>query len=339
MTGAGRTSRGAPRYPGEPVQTHATGPGLLRFRPLYQERVWGGRRLSERYGRELAEGRPIGESWELVDRPGEQSVVADGPLAGVTLGELWRERRGLFGARAVGRPGRFPLLIKLLDARDVLSVQVHPPAALAALIGGEPKTETWIVLDAEPGAYLLVGLAPATTRMAFEACLRAGGDVAGLLHRVDVRTGDAILIPSGRVHAIGPGNVILEIQQNSDTTYRVFDFDRPGLDGRPRDLHADQSLASIDFDDFTPRLVPPGDDGTGLTNPHFQIDRWTVESPVSVAPAGEMAVVCVVSGTARVADSLLGPGDVAVVPAVAEPPEISSADGRPTSIVRAMLPS
>jgi len=321
------------------VQTQKSGPGLLRFRPLYQERVWGGRRLAELYGRELAEGRPIGESWELVDRPDEQSVVVGGPLAGLTLGELWRERRDLFGARAVDGPRRFPLLIKLLDARDVLSVQVHPPAALAALLGGEAKTETWVVLDAEPGAYLLVGLRPATTRADFEACLRDNGDVAGLLHRVGVRPGDAILIPSGRVHAIGPGNVILEIQQNSDTTYRVFDFNRPGLNGRPRDLHVDQSLASIDFTDVMPELVGPDDDGRALTTPYFQIDRWDVQSPRPVAPPGEMAVICVIGGAAQVAETLLGPGDLALVPAVADPPPVSSADGRPVALVRAMLPA
>ncbi len=321
------------------MQAHTSAPGVLRFRALYKERVWGGRRLAALYGRALAEGRPIGESWELVDRPQEQSVVRDGPLAGVSLGELWRERRELFGGRALDGPGRFPLLIKLLDARDVLSIQVHPPAVLAALIGGESKTETWIVLDAEPGAHLLVGLDPATTRAVFEACLRDHGDVARLLHRVGVRSGDAILIPSGRVHAIGPGNVILEIAENSDTTYRVFDFDRPGIDGRPRDLHVDQSLASIDFDDFAPELVPPDDDGAALTNRCFQIDRWNIDAPVSVSPAGEMAVLCVVSGTARVADTLLGPGDLALVPASADPPWVSSADGRPVALVRAMLPA
>jgi mannose-6-phosphate isomerase len=312
----------------------------LRFRPLYQERVWGGRRLAELYGRVIAEGRPIGESWELVDRADEQSVVAEGPLCGLTLGELWRDRRQLFGARAVGGPRRFPLLIKLLDARDVLSVQVHPPAALAALIGGEPKTEAWVVLAADPGSYLLIGLRAETSRAAFEECLRDGGDVAGLLHRVEVRSGDAVLIPSGRVHAIGPGNVILEIQQNSDTTYRVFDFHRPGLDGRPRDLHVDQSLASIDFADVEPRLAPPDDDGGAISSACFQLDRWTVQAERQVVPPGEMAVVCVVSGTVRVGERTpLGPGELALVPASSDPPLVSSADGQPARLVRAMLPA
>jgi mannose-6-phosphate isomerase len=313
--------------------------GPLRFRPLYHERVWGGRRLAELYERQIVDDRPIGESWEVVDRPEAQSVVADGPLAGATLGELWRDRRELFGRRAAGLRGRFPLLIKLLDARDVLSIQVHPPAALAALLGGEPKTETWVVLDAAPDAYLLVGLRAGATRAELERCLRAGGDVAGLLHRVDVQTGDAILIPSGRVHAIGPGNVILEIQQNSDTTYRVFDFNRPGLDGRPRDLHIDESLASIDFTDFTPDLAPPDDDGTALTSPHFHLDRWTLRAPRPAAPGGEMAVVCVVSGNATLGRERLGPGHVVLLPAVPDPPDVGPADDRPVSIVRVTLPA
>jgi mannose-6-phosphate isomerase len=318
---------------------HAEETGALRFVPLYQERVWGGRRLAELYGRQLADGRPIGESWELVDRPEAQSVVAGGPLAGVTLGELWRDRRELFGTRAASGPDRFPLLIKLLDARDVLSVQVHPPAALAALIGGESKTETWVVLDAAPGAYLLVGLRAGATRAELERCLRAGGDVATLLHRIDVQAGDAVLIPSGRVHAIGPGNVILEIQQNSDTTYRVFDFNRPGLDGRPRDLHVDQSLASIDFTDFTPELAAPDDAGAALSSPYFQLDRWTVRIRRPVAPPGEMAVLCVVTGRATVDGIVLGPGDIALVPAVADPPQVRPADAQPVALLRVMLPA
>jgi mannose-6-phosphate isomerase len=318
------------------VQAEQTGP--LRFVPLHQERIWGGRRLAELYGRELPDGRPIGESWEVVDRPEAQSVVADGPLEGQALGELWHERRELFGTRAAGVRGRFPLLVKLLDARDVLSVQVHPPLALAALLGGEPKTETWVVLDAMPHAYLLLGLRAGATRAELERCLRAGGDVAELLHRVEVAAGDAVLIPSGRVHAIGPGNVILEIQQNSDTTYRVFDFNRPGLDGRPRDLHVDQSLASIDFTDFTPQLAPRDDDGSALSSAYFELERWTVRTPRPAAPPGEMAILCVISGDAALADIKLGPGDLALVPAGAEPPRVGPAGGGRVELLRVMLP-
>jgi len=150
--------------------------------------------------------------------------------------------------------GRFPLLIKILDAQDTLSLQVHPPAHRAAELRGEPKTEVWYIADAGPESELFVGLKRGTTRQTFEDKLRTGA-VAECFHRVRVQSGDAMFLPSGRVHALGAGLVIFEIQQNSDTTYRVFDWNRKGLDGKPRELHLDQALASIDFEDFEPQLV------------------------------------------------------------------------------------
>ena len=205
------------------------------FRPVFMERPWGGRRLADRFGKELPPGLPIGESWEIVDRPEVASVVREGRYAGLDLGELWRHHRALFGARCAHAPDeRFPVLVKLLDARDVLSVQVHPPAAQAPLLGGEPKSETWLVVEADPDAHLFAGFRDGTTRAAFEATLRDGGDVSAFLHRIPVVAGDAIHVPSGRIHAIGAGCLILEVQQNSDTTFRVFDWNRPGLDGLPR---------------------------------------------------------------------------------------------------------
>ena len=152
-------------------------------------------------------------------------------------------------------PGtRFPLLVKILDAQQTLSVQVHPPATVAAALGGEPKTEMWYVAEAGPGAELLAGLKRGVTRPLFEKKLQ-DGTVAECLHRLPVSTGDALFLPSGRVHAIGAGVVIFEIQQNSDTTYRVFDWNRAGLDGRPRQLHLRESMSSIDFADFEPGLI------------------------------------------------------------------------------------
>jgi mannose-6-phosphate isomerase len=152
-------------------------------------------------------------------RPGR---AARGPHAD----ELWTgpERTALFGARAAGAGERFPLLVKLLDCTSTLSVQVHPPAEVAPDLGGEPKTEMWYLLDADPGAHLFAGLRAGVTREAFEAGLRAGGDVSALLHRVDVDAGDVMFVPSGRVHALGAGCLVVEVQQNSDTTYRVFDW-------------------------------------------------------------------------------------------------------------------
>ena len=225
------------------------------FHPIFKERVWGGREIQRLFGKPLPPGAPIGESWEISDRPGDASVIANGPLAGKDLRWLMENHaRELLGdAKPTGK-NWFPLLCKILDAREKLSLQVHPSADQAAALGGEPKTEMWFIADAAPGAELYVGLKRGVTRAEFEKKIRTG-EVAGCLHRIPVRAGDAMYLPGGRVHTIGAGLVIFEIQQNSDTTYRVFDWNRTGLDGRPRELHIAKSLASINFEDFEPALV------------------------------------------------------------------------------------
>ena len=226
----------------------------LIFHPIFKERVWGGRKLEQLYGKPLPADKRIGESWEITDRPEGVSIIADGPLAGKDLHWLMEHHeRELIGTRS-SSPARFPLLIKILDAREILSLQVHPPARVAEQLGGEPKTEMWYIADAAPDAELFVGLKHGATRAEFERRIR-DGSVARCVHRLAVKSGDAIFLPSGRIHAIGAGLVIFEIQQNSDTTYRVFDWNRVGLDGKPRDLHIEQSLASIDFQDFEPSLI------------------------------------------------------------------------------------
>jgi mannose-6-phosphate isomerase len=225
----------------------------LIFKPIFKERVWGGRNIEKHFGKELPPNIPVGESWEVSDRPGDVSVIANGPLAGKDLRWLVENQAAeVYGSRP--SPQSFPLLVKILDAQDVLSLQVHPPATVASKLGGEPKTELWYVAHAEPGAYLYAGLKKGFTREEFEARLK-DGTVAQCAHRIDVKTGDAMFLPSGRIHAIGPGLVIFEIQQNSDTTYRVFDWNRVGLDGKPRELHVEQSLASIDFNDYEPAPI------------------------------------------------------------------------------------
>jgi len=227
----------------------------LTFQPIFKERVWGGHELARLYKKNLPPQVPIGESWEISDRPGDENVIASGALAGKNLRWLMDHHAGdVLGNAKPAAGGRFPLLCKILDARDKLSLQVHPPASKAAELGGEPKTEMWHITDAAPDAELYVGLRRGVTREEFEKQIQTGG-VAECFHRIPVRAGDTMFLPSGRVHAIGAGLVIFEIQQNSDTTYRVFDWNRVGLDGKPRELHVAQSLASIDFNDFEPSLV------------------------------------------------------------------------------------
>jgi mannose-6-phosphate isomerase len=226
----------------------------LKFTPIFKERVWGGRNLERLYHKKLPGSAPIGESWEITDRPGDVSVIANGPLAGKDLRWLMENHAAdLLGVKAA-KTARFPLLIKILDAQDKLSLQVHPPASKAVAMGGEPKTEMWYVAEATPEADLFVGLKHGVTRAEFEKRI-SDGSVAECFHRIPVKKGDVMFLPSGRVHALGAGNVIFEIQQNSDTTYRVFDWNRVGLDGKPRELHIAQSLESIDFNDFEPRLI------------------------------------------------------------------------------------
>jgi mannose-6-phosphate isomerase len=226
----------------------------LTFHSIFKERVWGGRNLERLFGKTLPPDRPIGESWEITDRPEGVSVIANGPLAGKTLRWLMENHRRDVLGQHVPKDGPFPLLLKILDCVENLSVQVHPPPKVAAQLGGEPKTEMWYIADATPEAELYVGLKAGVTREEFERRIR-DGTVRECLHRISVHSGDAMFLPSGRLHAIGAGNVIFEIQQNSDTTYRVFDWNRAGLDGKPRELHVEQSLASIDFQDSEPPLI------------------------------------------------------------------------------------
>lgn len=247
---------------------------IWEFEALTQERIWGGRNLAERFGRNLPDGKKIGETWELVDRPEAQSRETQ---SGKTLHEWWAgpERKRIFGTKAPGAE-RFPVLIKLLDAHDKLSLQVHPPAERARELNGEPKTEMWFFLETQPEAEILVGLKSGVGKVEFEKAL-AAGTVADCFHRVKTEPGAAMFLPSGRVHAIGAGNVILEIQQNSDTTYRVYDWDRKDNAGQPRALHVKEALASIRWDDHEPTFVQPRGERI-LVCDYFKITRWWLAS-------------------------------------------------------------
>ena len=275
---------------------------LLRFQPLYQERVWGGRALETALGRALPAGAPIGESWEIVDRSEAQSVVESGALAGQSLRSvLARQSAEVMGpAWPAGKP--FPILVKWLDCRERLSLQVHPPAAVSAELKGEPKTENWYIAHTAPGAELIVGLKRGVTRAQFERAI-AANTVEQCVHHFNVAAGDSILVHSGQVHAIDAGNLILEIQQNSDTTYRVFDWGRVGLDGLPRQLHITQSLRSIDWADFEPvplRAAPTS--GVIAECAEFRIRRVVLGAGERThLRAGEQPrLVSVVSGALRV---------------------------------------
>jgi mannose-6-phosphate isomerase len=306
----------------------------LTFHPIFKERVWGGREIERLYGKKLPPGAPIGESWEISDRPGDANVIANGPLAGKNLRWLMENHRAeLLGNARPANENRFPLLCKILDAREKLSLQVHPPAHKAPELGGEPKTEMWFIADAAPGAELFVGLKRGVTRAEFEKKIKTG-EVAECFHHVPARAGDAMFLPSGRVHAIGAGLVIFEIQQNSDTTYRVFDWNRVGLDGKPRELHIAQSLASIDFGDFEPSLVDrkfSGDDKIKMRllvrNPLFNIEAVEMKTGTSLnLKPCKLQIVATVRGKLEVRSGSnsvdLSAGHFCLVPACLERTEL-----------------
>ena len=304
----------------------------LVFRPLPKERIWGGRKLEELWGKDLPAGVPVGESWEISDRPEGQSVVAEGPFAGASLRDLMERHGEELMGRPVAPGERFPWLVKILDCRQDLSLQVHPPAEKALALDGEPKTEMWYFAEADPGAQIYVGLRSGVTREEFVRRLE-DGSVAECFHRHPVRAGDAMFLPSGRAHALGAGNLVFEIQQNSDTTYRVFDWNRIGLDGKPRALHREPALESIDFSDTHSELIPefwstvaPGVAVRPLVrHPLFSVDLMSLKSG-AIRGLGRGNGPCVlggVSGTTQVRVGefrrALRPGEFLLIPAIVVP--------------------
>jgi mannose-6-phosphate isomerase len=286
----------------------------ILFIPIYQERVWGGTNFEQKLGRSLPSDKVIGESWEIVDRPEAQSTTAQG----ATICELIAaDPEGIMGTGwSADRP--FPILVKWLDCQEKLSLQVHPPADIAPSLGGEPKTENWYVVDATEDATLMAGLKNGVTREDFETGLK-NNDLEPLVHSMNVQAGESIFIPSGRIHAIGGGNLILEIQQNSDTTYRVYDWGRVGLDGTPRELHIEESLKSSDFNDFEPETLKPSNESEQILaqSDVFDLRKVQLAAGESIAfAAGAPRILSVVHGQLKADDdATLQGGDNALLPA------------------------
>lgn len=307
----------------------------LRFaRHFVEKSVWGGRALESALGIDLPPGVRIGETWEVVDRQGENSVVADGPLAGRTLGELVGEHREQLLGRSPATPqGRFPLLVKFLDASEHLSVQVHPDDAGAARQGGasEAKSEAWYFVEARPEAGVWCGLRPGTEREALERDL-GSARVVEHLSWWPARPGEALMVPGGSIHAIGSGVVLLEVQQNSDTTWRIYDWDRvDGSTGAPRAVHLEQA-AQVTRYDLAPR--PPvqsvflplveGIRAAPLQRcRHFGMTRLAVDAPAELDLEGRFQVLVVVGGEGAVGSAHgeqlpVTRGDTLLVPAAGE---------------------
>jgi mannose-6-phosphate isomerase len=272
------------------------------FKPLYMEHVWGGRGLEEKLNRSLPADKLIGESWEVVDRPEAQSIILSAPYTDLTIRELLLSHGGTVMGPTYDSEKPFPILIKWLDCQEKLSLQVHPPAQVAKQLKGEPKTENWYIADTEKGSELMVGLKKGVTREIFEAGLK-NNELEPLIHKTTVEPGDSIFVWSGRIHAIGGGNFILEIQQNSDTTYRVYDWGRLGLDGKPRDLHVEESIESIEFDDFEPepqRNTQAGDTLADCNEFRIRKEKVGVGIRLNFPDTTQPVLISVVEGTIEV---------------------------------------
>ena len=304
------------------------------------ERVWGGRHLESLYGKRLPSAALIGESWEIADRPEAQSVVHEGPLRGATLHELWcKHREEIFGNVPDGpsRTGitRFPILAKLLDAQENLSLQVHPPRAIAQKLGGESKSELWYVAHAAPKARLYAGVKKGTTREVFRKALDQG-KVEKHLHALELKTGDAIFLPSGRMHALGGGNVLVEIQENSDTTYRIYDWSRAKKGRLPRQMHLAEAMQCIDFEDVEPALLQPNGESL-VRNELFEIEKWELGTERELTERGRFAIIVCLTGELECAGRKFGPGDFFLVPAQLEDRRVR-AIGKSASLLRVTLP-
>lgn len=293
---------------------------IFTFKPIYQKRIWGGQNLKTVFGRAIPQNEKIGESWELVDRSEACSEINNGNADQLTLHDLWSKRRQeVFGTDAPDAP-RFPILIKLLDCVETLSIQVHPPAEKAKELNGEPKTEMWYFLHTEPDAQIYAGLKKGVEEYDFKKAIGTP-QLAGMLHTLKTRPGEAMFLPSGRVHAIGAGNLILEIQQNSDTTYRVDDWGRLDDQGKPRELHIEQSMKSIQFHDVEPFFAQPHSDRV-LVCPYFSVRRHFMfpEEEQPWFPDGKsFQYHVVVRGEIRVGAQSFRLGDGFLIPASSKP--------------------
>jgi len=278
----------------------------LRFNHLAFEKVWGGRALESFAEGALPASGLVGEIWELVDRDGASSKVASGPFEGRKLrGLMLSESDDLLGRTKANKGDYFPLLIKYLDAAQNLSVQVHPDERAAQSLGGgaESKTECWYILSAEPGARLYLGFKPGIERPSI-ATKCASADIVEMLESYEVKAGDFVFVPPGTVHAIGAGITLVEVQENSDTTYRMYDWGRTGLDGEARECHIDEALKSIDYASAAPIPVQPEFTSDGGVNEHaplvdcdvFTVDALHVNGPLEGETCGRAWIYIVTDG-------------------------------------------
>jgi mannose-6-phosphate isomerase len=312
----------------------------LRFEPLYQYRLWGGRRLADVLRTPLPGTEPIGEAWLLSDRAEHASRVTNGPLQGMTIAELLEQFPTQMLGKLAGHCRRFPLLLKYLDARETLSVQVHPSDQQTKYLpeGETGKTEAWVVLEAGSSSRIYAGLLPGTTPVNLKASL-ADGTVTEHLASFIPQPGDAVLIPAGTVHSLGDV-VVFEIQENSDVTFRLYDWDHvDAKTGKPRPLQVEAAMACLDFAQGEVKPVVPVLESAQPVRrerlfdcAHFELWRHSSNEPFMVGLAGTARVLVCLSGEAELehawTDYTLRQGDVMLLPA-----EVGACVCQPTAAV------
>ncbi|QDV71493.1 putative mannose-6-phosphate isomerase GmuF [Rosistilla carotiformis] len=315
----------------------------LRFQPLFREYIWGARRLGSVLGKPIGDAPRYAESWEIVDHGADQSIVAEGPLAGRSLSELLRTSAAdLLGPELVCN--RFPLLLKYLDCDRVLSVQVHPDDTYAQKMTPPDlgKTEAWYIIAAEPGSLIYAGLKQGVGPEELRAAC-AAGRTDDVLHTLQPSAGDCVFIPAGTVHALGSGLLVAEIQQSSDTTFRLFDWNRVDDTGNARPLHVSQAIEVTDYDrgpvDFqTPQDLASG--GQRLVGcDKFFLDRFGGTAATEVGGDNRFRILTVVAGQATIAwgdgNSMALPlGQTALIPAAVGQVTLTGSD--PESVVLCM---
>ncbi len=304
-------------------------PSVLPLKPYFREMIWGGRRLREQYGKALPPGRNFGESWEVSAYPGMESVVSAGPFTGRSLRVLVETHgRELLGASAFDRyGGEFPLLVKLLDAHQDLSIQVHPDDAYARMkhLGKFGKMEAWYVLQSDSGR-IACGLKPGVDKSAFVDAIN-DDRVSDAVEFFDARPGDVVFIPPGTVHALCAGVIVYEVQQSSDITFRIYDYKRPGVDGKPRELHIESAVDVIAFDG--PRREPVASSTLSgvsrqqallVESEHFRLERFKLsESRTDHPRCASLAALTVLAGGGEISGGddvyRAGKGDTFLIPA------------------------
>ncbi|CUH97298.1 hypothetical protein P22_3425 [Propionispora sp. 2/2-37] len=294
----------------------------LKFAPVYKEMIWGGQRLGSLFNRKLPFSK-VGESWEICTHRHGMSSIVNGVWQGKTLAEVIARQPQVILGTGYKELAEFPLLIKYLDANDHLSIQVHPDDGYAWNTEHEQgKTEAWYVLHAEQGAQIIYGLRDTVSKEQFSRAIAEGG-IEQVVRYVAVRQGDLILVPAGTVHSLLKGVVVCEVQQSSDATYRIHDFNRPGPDGKPRELHIEKALEVIDFGK-QPALQFAKE---SISCPYFTVRKWKVTQKALDHPQGRFLVYCILAGEGRLAGGGVVmpvlPGDTLLLPACLETVELS----------------